>query len=455
MKIRIIILFASLPLSVFAEEGISLRRASELTIENNHTIKAAEQQQLTAHRNRQAARGLYMPKISTTAAWTTLQKDLQIDINPLKPLLSDLDITPLLGLDWSYTLQKRNLGFIEADITVPLFTGGKIIAANRAAEASESAANAESRALSGKVFSELVERYFGVVLASNVVEVRALAVQAMEQHLQDITLLLENGMVTNTSLLQVNYALTKSRQELNSARSALTIARRGLSTTTCTDSIGHTTTPIFICGAIEGLDHFLERAEQGNAQLQYIDSQNELARQNIAIHRADFFPEVVAIAGGGFGHNISNILPRWAVGVGFRFTIFDGLNREYSYAAAKSTAKRAEELKTAANQDIKLLVESLYNKCIDYLQQCSSLSYAIEFANDYLTNIKVAFQEDMATSTEVIDATLALAATKIEQLEAAYNFDTTLARLLEATGESERFFDYIESINSKAIKYEE
>ena len=262
-------------------------------------------------------------------------------------------------------------------------------------------------------------------------------------------------MVTNTSLLQVNYALTKSRQELNSARSALTIARRGLSTTTCTDSIGHTTTPIFICGAIEGLDHFLERAEQGNAQLQYIDSQNELARQNIAIHRADFFPEVVAIAGGGFGHNISNILPRWAVGVGFRFTIFDGLNREYSYAAAKSTAKRAEELKTAANQDIKLLVESLYNKCIDYLQQCSSLSYAIEFANDYLTNIKVAFREDMATSTEVIDATLALAATQIEQLEAAYNFDTTLARLLEATGESERFFDYIESINSKAIKYEE
>ena len=60
----------------------------------------------------------------------------------------------------------------------------------------------------------------------------------------------------------------------------------------------------------------------------------------------------------------------------------------------------------------------------------------------------------MATSTEVIDATLTLAATQIEQLEAAYNFDINLAKLLESCGQSDRFFDYIDSINSTKIEYE-
>ena len=151
---------------------------------------------------------------------------------------------------------------------------------------------------------------------------------------------------------------------------------------------------------------------------------------------------------------MTKILPRWAVGVGLQFTLFNGLNREYNFAAARSTARRIEELQHSANQDIKLLIESLYNKCIDYLQQVISLENAIEFAIKYRENVREAFAQNMASSTDVIDATLALSATQIEQLEAAYNFDITLAKLLEAAGESERFFDYMNSVNRKNIEYE-
>ena len=111
-------------------------------------------------------------------------------------------------------------------------------------------------------------------------------------------------------------------------------------------------------------------------------------------------------------------------------------------------------MQNTINQDIKLLIESLYNKCTDCLQQVISLDDAIAFAADYSANIREAFLHDMASSTDVIDATLALAATQIEQLEAAYNFDLSLAKLLEAAGESYRFFDYMNSANSKNIEYE-
>ena len=121
-KFATVLIIASTYITATAEGNLSLHRAAELTFSNNHTIKAAEQKLLAAHYNRQAAKGLYMPKISTTAAWMTLQKDIAIDVNPLKTLLGGLDIAPLLGLDWSYTLQKRNMGIIEADITIPNIT---------------------------------------------------------------------------------------------------------------------------------------------------------------------------------------------------------------------------------------------------------------------------------------------------------------------------------------------
>ena len=276
MKFRTTILFLLIPLTAFAEGGLSLQRAAELTAENNHQIKAAEYQHLAAHQKRQAAKGLYFPKITTTAAWMTLQKDIAIDVNPLKPLLGNLDIAGLLGLDLSYTLQSRNLGFIEGDITIPLFTGGKIIAANRAAEASEKAIIAEKRGCESKVFSELVERYFGATLAYNAVKIRQLSVRTMEQHKADIEILIENGMATNTTLLQINYSLVKARQQLSAAESALEIARNALCTTVGIEGAVKTTTPIFICNSIESLEIFLKWAKAGNAQLQYIEAERSL-----------------------------------------------------------------------------------------------------------------------------------------------------------------------------------
>ena len=49
----------------------------------------------------------------------------------------------------------------------------------------------------------------------------------------------------------------------------------------------------------------------------------------------------------------------------------------------------------------------------------------------------------MATSLDIVDAQLALSRVKIERLIAAYEFDVSLAKLLEASGQSEHFEEYL------------
>ena len=146
-------------------QPLSLEQAAHLTFQHNPTIQAAEYNTLAAKRNSQAARGLYAPKITLHGAWIHTQKDIGIDFNSLKPLLSQFNISSLLGLDWSLTIQDRSFGFLEADITVPIFTGGEIIAANRAAQSIFKATSAEEQAIKAEIFTTLVERYFGHTFA--------------------------------------------------------------------------------------------------------------------------------------------------------------------------------------------------------------------------------------------------------------------------------------------------
>ncbi|MBQ7310881.1 MAG: TolC family protein [Alistipes sp.] len=448
------ILSALIYVQALGQCTLSLTEAAEMTFATNSKIKATEFQALAAKRSRQAALSLFSPQINIHSGWVHAQKDLYIDINPLKPLLGSLDIAPLLGLDWRYTIQNRNFGFIEADITVPIFTGGKIISAVKAAKTSEQIAISQGLAQRQATFTELVERYFALSLSRSAVAVRTQVLEGMQQHLKDISALESLGMATKAEVLYVKYRLSEAEQELAAATSTLNLAHTALCTTIGTESIGELTTPIFYIQAIESLDHFITLALQSNAQLSEVRSQRQLAKQNIAVHRAEFFPEIVAMGGGGFTRNVTNILPRWAVGVGLNFKLFDGLRREYQYSAAKNTYKRVEALELATQDDIKLLVTSLYNSTTASLERILALQSSIDFATEYLQMQRDAFAEGAATSTTVIDATIELAAVRIEQLKCAFEFDTNLAKLLEAAGASDTLFDYSNSSTKHSLSYE-
>ena len=58
-----------------------------------------------------------------------------------------------------------------------------------------------------------------------------------------------------------------------------------------------------------------------------------------------------------YNYQVTKIMPRWAVGVGVNLKIFDGLNREYKYSAAKQTVKQVEVLEMKAGKDIAVLIE--------------------------------------------------------------------------------------------------
>ena len=433
---------------------ITFDDALSLAFESNPSISAAEYAEKAAHRERQAAIGLFMPQVSIKGAYAHLNKDVKLDFNPLLSSLSPIvgDGLTALGLDLSYTLQHKNTAFLGGDVVMPLFAGGKIWTANKAAKISEERAQQQSRQVRSALMVEVVERYFGVELARRRVAICEEAVAVVKQHLYDVAMLEKEGMAVASERLYVEYRLAEAERDLQRVRLQFETAQRALQTSLGEDEDIEPSTPMFLLPSIEPLDYFCSMAQLHNPQLGEVERVRELARMNLRLQRANLFPEIVAMGGVVFcDHRLTPLIPRMAVGVGLNFKIFDGLNKEYKSAAARMELRRVEALERKAEEDISLLVENLYNRVQAILATLPAVERSERFAEEYLTIKRKSFREGMATATDVVDAALNLSRAKFERVQSAYDFDLALARLLEASGMGSHFVHYLHSRLAQSV----
>ncbi len=454
MRIFLTLLLVSMIGGATAQSYLSLDDALSLALERNPAIRASEYAERAAHRQRQAAIGLFMPQISIKGAYSHLNKSVNLDFNPLLSSFSPIvgEGLAALGLDLSYTLQRRNMAFVGGDVVLPLFAGGKIWIANKAAKIGEERAQQQSLQVRGALLVEVVERYFGVELARRGVAICKEVIAVVEQHLHDVAMLEKEGMAVASERLYVEYRLAEAERDLQRAELQLEMAQRALRTSLGEDEDVQPSTPMFLLSTIEPLEYFQAMAKLHNPQLGEMDRVRELARANMKLQRANLFPEIVAMGGMVFcDYQLTPLIPRMAVGVGLNFKIFDGLNKEYKCAAARMELNRVEELEQKAKQDISLMVEKLYNRVESVMATLSAVDRSEQFAQELLTSKHKAFREGMATATDVVDAALNLSRAKFERVQSAYELDVALARLLEASGVSDLFGHYIHSQFAQSV----
>lgn len=454
---------------------LSLDEAIAVTLADNPAMKAAEYEERAAQQERRASIGLRMPQISVTGAYTYMAKDIGFDFNEMKGPVQNLAgqvlgsgmvppqyippiqqlIDPILGADWFLKVQDRSLGFVGGQVTMPIWLGGKINAAGRAAKIQERTAIEQGNQTRNALISELVERYFGLSLAMQVVDVRQQVVDGVRKHLQDAIALEQNGMIAKSERLYVEFKLAEAERELANARLQVQTISSALQNTLNRNQELLPVTSMFIVDKIEDLTFYQAQAADRNPLLNQVSLKHDLAQEGVKVQRSAFLPQVVAMGGGSFyNYQVTGLVPRWAVGVGVNIKIFDGLNREYKYSAAKQTVRRVGELQNKAGKDISVLVEQLYNQLQNYRNQMTSIDASLAFAEEYLRMKNAAFLEGMASSSDLIDAELNLAGVRAERLQAAFNYDKLLAQLLEAAGLSEEFPAYARRSDARPILFD-
>ena len=395
-----------------------------------------------------ASRRMRLPELSLEARYMEFQKTLELPPGSLAP------VAEAFGIDSPLRFRQRDWRMRPMVTAVlPLYTGGQIPAAQGAAAAAVREADAERAQQAQRLVSELVEAYFGLRLAGQVVAVRREIRDGMERHLAHTALLEREGFATRAQRLQATVARDASEREYRKAVNERDAASAGLALMLRSGGPLVPATPLFVDSAPVGtLEEFTRAALDNHPQLAQLRALDAQAGEGVRAQQAALKPQVFL-----FGqydlHREDALLtdPDWAFGVGVKYTFLSGRDRPRRISAARAQQDQAQAALREAQNRVAIGVAQAWNALETARQQYLLQDSSIGHARENLRLQELSFREGQSTSLDVIDARLGLGGALVERARAAFEYDVALARLLELSGQSARFADHIRRADHKVL----
>ena len=480
-----------LNLAVFAQEQsampLTFTEAFNQMHQNSHVLKQAGFAINEKTADKKATIGLRAPRISVSATAVQMADPLTLDLTPVRdainplyealgkygnfsgvpnpdpntsgamPTLPDNISTQAVrgklqegqaavnAAEWDVMIQEKQFASVNANFVWPLYTGGKINAANKASEIYEEEAGLQKKQKEGELVSELATRYYGFVLADQACKVRSQVAEAMKRHLFDSEKLSEQGQIAKVEFLHAQVANSDAERELKKAVREAEIVKRALQNTLVVGDSANIkpVSPLFILKNIENEQFFIDMALKNNPQLLQVDSKRQLAATGVKLEKSNYLPTVALTGTYDLADkDLSPYMPGWIVGVGLNWTLFEGNARNRHLQSARFKEDQVQQAGLKAEEDIKTVIKKLHQQLGMQVEQLEELDKTREFAKTYVESRDKAFHEGLSTSTELVDANLLLAKVKIERLQALYNYDVTLATLVQICGNPELFLEY-------------
>lgn len=437
----------------YAQTAFTFTQALERAYTVDEGYAASRQSLYAAQKEKSAAFGLHLPKIGLSAKYTNIVDPMTLDLSPIRdaiqPLYTNNSNPALQGIvlpPFEHQLQKDDFFNFAATASLPLFTGGKISAANAVAKSNIEMARAQLSGTKAGLVTETAKKYYGVLLLKEVYRAREEVFSSMSQHYQDTKKMEKSGVVSKMQTLQSEVALAEAKRNRDKAKNDYELALNALKTLLSIKDDITLTGKLFIPKKeAQGLDYYLKQAAANNPYITQMQIARDLNKHNEKVKTSAFYPNLYAFARQEiYKHDLTLLDPETAFGVGIEYSFFDGFSDYNKTKAAKASTKKAELLKNKTVKSVNLLVEQEYKKLSNAKTQYLAAQSAIKFNREYVRTQKIAFKAGMASTTDVLDAEMFLFRAKVDVANAEYEFLISLASLLEAAGISDKINDYIE-----------
>ncbi|WP_341489392.1 TolC family protein [Photobacterium damselae subsp. damselae] len=454
-------LFALSPV-VGQAESVSFSQAWQTVVSQNEGLAAERTKVDQAKYLQDAAWDLNLPQVSVGANYTRLDDNVEISPSDLfssmpasgtdaGKVISQLaeQLSKLTGTDFNslFTSQITDKDVFTSSIRAiwPIFTGGRINAAQAIAEGKTEEAKYMLAMKKQATYEDLSRFYFGVVLAEQVYKTRQEVEAGLKQHFEHAVKLQQQGQIARVERLQAEAAYDKARVETQKSKRDLEIVQVALTKLLNASSPITPTTTLFTNEQLPNLDSFLSQTLTTYPGLHLLDAKRKQANGLIDVEKGKYYPEVYLYGNYNIydGHSLAaELTPDWAVGVGVNIPLIDNTGRSGKLKAAHSAVSQVNHLQAQAKQDLSVLVEKTYKEANQALEEYQGLQSSLNLAIENVRLREKAFSQGLSTSLDVVDAELFLASIKTQRLAASYQYITSLTRLLAISGQMSEFNQY-------------
>ena len=261
----------------------TLREALAAAYENNPTLTAARAGQRATDENVPIVRSSGLPRAGATGDYTEV-----VDGSSSSALSPD-----------------RSIG-VQAQIAIPVYSGGTVRNGVRAAESRVEAGQADLRAVEAAVFADVVAAYMDVLRDEAVVTLNSNNVEVLGVNLQATQDRFDIGDLTRTDVAQSQARLALAQGQLRAAEARLIGSRE-----TYIRLVGHAPdkleTPPALPGMPSTTDGAVEVALAENADLESAQINSRAVGYDVRAARGARLPQVSIVGGGGYSNYLGSL----------------------------------------------------------------------------------------------------------------------------------------------------
>ncbi|MCD9498178.1 TolC family protein [Photobacterium carnosum] len=449
-----IALFAIVPMVQAAP--VSFNDAWHTVVTQNDGLAADRASVEQAQYMQDAAKDLYFPKVTVGANYTRLDHDIKLspaDVfsstsasnTDIGKVINNIISNSQLNSALTSNISDRDVFTSSIRAIWPIFTGGRINAAQDIAQGKTDQAKYMLAMQQQAKFEDLSRFYFGVVLAKNVLQTRTEVATGLKHHYQDAVKLEQQGQIARVERLQAQAAYDKAKVEQQKSLRDLEIAQVALTQLLKQSTPAMPSTGLFINNSLPPMSAFVDKTLATYPGLHILDAKRKQAGGLIEVEQGKYYPEVYLYGDYNLhdsGSLAAKMAPDWAVGVGVSVPLIDNSGRSGKLSAAHSMVTQVNHLQAQAQQDLTVLVEKTYREAKQALEEYNGLASSLALANENSLLREKAFGQGLSTSLDVVDAELFVASIKTQRLAAAYQYVACLTRLLAISGEMNTFKNY-------------
>ena len=346
----------------------------------------------------------------------------------------------------NYKFQTREDIFRPSvNVVMPLYTGGAIPAIRDMADARYKTAQAETLKAENLVQVSLVQAYFGVSLASQMLDAATDGRDAFDRYYHDAAAMERQGLIPHVRVLQVQVGRDAAERLRYRAELDLKSARQTLARLLQNEGEVKTTTPLFVnYNQLAPVNGFEATALYDNGDIKSAEATKDFASAAVKLAKAQKKPQAYAFGTYNFNRDNAVVIdPDWVVGVGVRYSLYSGYNRDSGISAARERENAAQFAADEARRNVGITVNQLYNQVEKARKSFQLMDIDIKAAKENVRVQEIAFKSGEGTVADLMTARTALTAAMTERAAAAYEYDLSLASLLAISNRGDEFSKYL------------
>lgn len=480
----------ALPTYAGAQQVLTLDECRQMAVENNNSLKTAQQKIKVAGYDRNIALANYFPKITATGTYmytsrdwklidddkaaeiqnagTTLQNDVT---DKMMQIMSDKDVmtkymtdaafkklidglqttdiaTPINAIGQhiteALTLDMHNLCGAVVSVQQPVFMGGKIVASNQMAKYAEELAKSQYDAEHAQVLADIEQAYWQIVSIAAKKNLAENYADLLRQMGKDVDALVAEGFATPSDALTIKVKMNEAEMLYTKATNGLALAKMLLckecglpldSEITLADETIDAIPVPQMSPVISDEEVYAARPE-----IRSLDLAKKIYDKKVAVVRADGLPTVAVMANyavtnpnvfNGFQNKFGGF---FSAGVLVNMPIFHGTEAIQKTRKAKAEAALTQYRLDDAKEMISLQVAQLRQQEGEALEKLTMAESNLENAEENLRVATAGWNEGMIASNVVLQAQTAWLQAHSEYIETGVELQMCSVNLAKAEG---------------------